>query len=86
MPVMNLFLRAIFTVEAVFSCVILGQYFAEELRAIRVSDRSSEIGFRGMSAVRATASTCRQNCSQLSLLTPTRSALDRRLEDSLGGS
>jgi hypothetical protein len=39
MPVMNLFLRAIFTVEAVFSCVILGQYFAEELRAIRVSDR-----------------------------------------------
>jgi hypothetical protein len=35
MPVMNLFLRAIFTVEAVFSYVILGQYFAEELRAIR---------------------------------------------------
>jgi len=42
MPVMNLFLRAIFTVEAVFSYVILGQCFAEELRAIRVSDRSRQ--------------------------------------------
>jgi hypothetical protein len=60
MPVMNLFLRAIFTVEAVFSYVILRQYFAEELRAIRVSDRSGEIGFRGTSAVRATGSACRQ--------------------------
>ena len=27
-----------------------------------------------------------KNCSQLPLLTPTRSALDRRLKESLGGS
>jgi hypothetical protein len=42
MPVMNLFLRAIFTVEAVFSYVILRQYFAEELRAIRPTHRSTQ--------------------------------------------
>jgi len=36
---MNLSLGAIFTVAAVFSYVILGQDFAEELRAIRPTHR-----------------------------------------------
>jgi hypothetical protein len=36
---MNLSLRAIFTVEAIFSYVILRQDFAEELRAIRPTRR-----------------------------------------------
>jgi hypothetical protein len=39
LPVMNLSLGTILTVEAIFSYVILGQDFAEELRAIRPTPR-----------------------------------------------
>lgn len=42
LPVMNLSLGSIITVEAIFSYVIWGQELAEELSAIRVSDRSSQ--------------------------------------------
>lgn len=39
---MNLSLGAILTVEVIFAYVIWGQELAEELSAIRVSDRRSE--------------------------------------------
>jgi hypothetical protein len=39
---MNLSLGAIFTVEAIFTYVILGQELAEELRAIRPTRRSTQ--------------------------------------------
>jgi len=43
LPVMNLSLPAIFTVEVIFAYVIWGQELAEELRAIRRPDRSGQV-------------------------------------------